>query len=115
MDKLTKSVTFLNCYSSFTVTQFYDDIASKIVNFSLYSFLACLIISGSIRLISLMKLSEEAGIQMFGPDNVAIQKVRIIVILTSSILFLVLLHDSGKYETLFNPAIKNGTEIKQVI
>ena len=62
-----------------------------------------------------MKLSEEAGIQMFGPDNVAIQKVRIIVILTSSILFLVLLHDSGKYETLFNPAIKNGTEIKQVI
>ena len=103
--------TFINYISSFTITPLHDDIASKMVLFSLHSFLTCLIISGSIRLISLVKLSEEAGIQIFGPDNAAIQKVRLIVILTSSLLFLVLRHDPGSNENVFN----QSSEIKQVI
>ena len=52
---------------------------------------------------------------MFGPDNVAIQRVRLIVVLTSIMLFLVLFHDSEKYDSVFNPATKIATKIEQVI
>ena len=48
-------------------------IGSKVTSFSLYSILTCLTISGSLRLISVIRLSEEAGIQCLGQDdNVAI-------------------------------------------
>ena len=46
---------------------------------------------------------EEAGIQFFGPDNVAIMKVRLIVISTSSILGLLFIQDSGTFAALFHP------------
>ena len=94
-----------------TTTQFHAYAGSKVVQFSIFSFLACLIISGLLRLISLVKMSEEAGIQFFGSDNVAIWKVRLIVITTSSIMSIVLIQDSGNFETVFYP----DTTIKEVI
>ena len=56
-------------------------------------------------------MSEEAGIQMFGPDNVAIQRVRIIVISISVPISMVLLQDTGYFEVTFYP----DTKIKEVI
>ena len=64
-----------------------------------------------LRLVSLAKLSEEAGIQCLGPDNVAIWKVRLIIIFTSSLISLVQIKDTGNYEKTFYPDI----EIQQVI
>ena len=50
-----------------------------------------------------VKMSEEAGIQFFGPDNDAIRKVRLIVISTSGIISLALILDSGNFERTFYP------------
>ena len=83
----------------------------KFVQFSIQSLIFCLIISGSLRLASLIKLSEEDGIQFFGPDNVAIRKVRLIVISTSSLITLVLINDVGHFEHTFY----SGAQMKQVI
>ena len=58
-------------------------VGSKLVSFSMYSIFTCLVISGSLRLISVVKLSEEAGIQCLGQDGVAIWKVRIVAVILS--------------------------------
>ena len=73
--------------------------------------MACLIISGTLRLVSMVKMSEEAGIQFFGPDNVAIQRVRIIILATSGLLSLVLIQDPGSFKLIFYPS----SECEQVI
>ena len=57
-------------------------------------------------MVSLVKMSEEAGIQFFGPDNVAIQKVRFIVVSTSSLFSLVLFQDNVSFEVTFYPDAK---------
>ena len=56
---------------------------SKLVSFSMYSIFTCLVISGSLRLISVVKLSEEAGIQCLGQDGVAIWRVRTVAVTLS--------------------------------
>ena len=53
---------------------------------------------------SLIKISEEAGIQYFGPDNVAIQRVRVIILATSGLLSLVLVQDPGSFKLIFYPS-----------
>ena len=78
------------------------------VLFSLHSFLACLIISGTLRLVSLIKISEEAGLQYFGPDNVAIQRVRIIILTTSGLLSFALIQDPGSFKLIFYPSSEKG-------
>jgi hypothetical protein len=53
----------------------------------IYTFFDCVfisfIISGSLRFISLVKLSEESGLQLLGPDNLAIVRVRFISVAIS--------------------------------
>ena len=44
----------------------------------MYCFMLGLIVSGCLRLISVVKLSEEAGIQCLGDDSSAITRVRIL-------------------------------------
>jgi hypothetical protein len=56
-------------------------------------------------------MSEEAGLQFLGPDNVVIRKVRLIVISTSGVISMALIQDSGNFERTFNP----GTAITHVI
>ena len=73
--------------------------------------MACLIISGTLRLVSMVKMSEEAGIQFFGPDNVAIQKVRLFVLSTSSLVSLVLIQDNHFIESTMYP----DTKVREVI
>ena len=56
-------------------------------------------------------MSEEAGFQFFGPDNVAIWKVRLITVSSSSLIALLLMNVSGRSELIFYP----GTKVTQVI
>ena len=93
-------VTFINLNFSMTTSKIFAIAGIKAVHFSLYSFLSCLIISGLLRLVSLVKLSEEAGLQFFGPDNVAILKIRLIVVSTSSLFSLALINESGNFEAI---------------
>ena len=72
--------------------------------------ISSLIITGILQLASLIKLSEEDGIQFFGPDNVAIRKVRLIVISTSGLITLVLFKDKSYFEHSFY----SGTQMEQV-
>ena len=55
---------------------------------------------------SLVKMSEEAGIQFFGPDNLAIWRVRLIVVATSGFFSMVLMNESGNFEKRFYPDTK---------
>ena len=49
----------------------------------------------------MVKMSEEAGIQYFGPDNLAIQRVRLIIMTTSGLLSLILIQDPGSFKLIF--------------
>ena len=49
----------------------------------------------------MVKMSEEAGIQFFGPDNVAIQRVRFIIMTTSGLLSLILIQEPGNFKQAF--------------
>ena len=97
----------MQIHFSLTTTLLHANLGSKVVLFSLHSFLACSTIGGTLRLISISKISEEAGIQFFGPDNVAIQRVRLIVFTTSGLLSLVLIQDPGNFKLIFYPSSEN--------
>ena len=62
-------------------------------------------------MVSLVKMSEEEVMQFFGPDNVAIQKVRFIVLSTSSLISLVLIQDNVSFEVMFHP----DSKVKEVV
>jgi len=79
------------CLISDTLTlNFYLALAISVAAFvTLCNCLWTLAITGTLRFISIVKNSEEAGIQMLGPDNIAIWKIRwISVCLTLSIPFM---------------------------
>ena len=48
-----------------------------LINFCINNLYLCLILGGALRLISLLKNSEAAGLQIFGPDNDALQLFRL--------------------------------------
>ena len=56
---------------------------------SVFFFISCLsislFISGVLRLISVIKKSEAAGLQLLGPDNIALNKIRLVSVTFSSI------------------------------
>ena len=56
-------------------------------------------------------MSEEAGIQIFGPDNVAIRRFRLIVVSFSGLISTILIQETGNFEITFYP----DTEIRKVI
>ena len=108
---VTKNKICSYYFFSLTISQLNARVASKIFTFGLHSLLICSITSGSIRLASLVKMSEEAGIQCFGPDNLAIWRVRLIVVATSGTISMVLMKESGSFEQRFYP----DTKYQQVI
>ena len=56
-------------------------------------------------------MSEEAVMQFFGPDNVAIRKVRFFVLSTASLISLVLIQDNHTVEATMYPDTKVGEVI----
>ena len=106
-----RHIFFLLSNFSLSVNQYQAYVTAKVVRFSIHSCLECLIISSTLRLVSLVKMSEEAVMQLFGPDNVAIQKVRFIVLSISSLFSLMLIQDNHSIEVTMNPNAK----VKEVI
>ena len=94
----------MQIHYSLSISLLHANLGSAVITFSYHSFFVCLIISGTLRLVSLIKLSEEAGIQYFGPDNVAIKQIRMIVITTSGLLSLVFIQDPGLFKLRFYPS-----------
>jgi hypothetical protein len=70
-----------------------DFYSALVFAFLTYLFMHCIAISlficGTLRLISLVKNSEESGIQLLGPDFHAIVKVRWISVVTTILIFTV--------------------------
>jgi hypothetical protein len=58
---------------------------STSVNFFISCFSISLIISGGLKLISAIKKSEAAGLQLLGPDYIALNKIRLISVVCSII------------------------------
>ena len=56
------------------------------INFFTSTVCVSVTISGILRLVSLVKVSEEAGLQLLGPDNVAVVIIRFASILISAFL-----------------------------
>ena len=69
--------TILAGNSKFTLNFEYALLYSMLINFFLNNLYLGLILSGALRLISLLKNSEAAGLQIFGPDNDALQLFRL--------------------------------------
>ena len=102
---------FFQSNSSLSTPQYLAYVVAKIVRFSIHASLLCLIVSSSLRFVSLVKMSEEAGIQFFGPDNVAIKKVRFIALSTCCLISLVLMQDNHSIEAMMYP----NTNVREVI
>jgi hypothetical protein len=75
-----------------------------LINFFVANISVCLTLSGFLRLISLVKGSEAAGLQLFGQENVAIFIIRLISFIMSSILSIIfpfiVIHVYGAYPFL---------------
>jgi hypothetical protein len=63
-------------------------------------------VSGSIQFVSIIKLSEEAGLQFFGSDFIAIQKVRCGSITFALFISILLKENSSSFEHLFDATNK---------
>jgi hypothetical protein len=114
---LTFAIGVSSCLASAKITL--DFPPALIISVAAYFFLCnslwYLTISGALRLITIVKNSEQAGIQLFGPDNIAIWKIRwISVVLTSSLLLTGLLYFQSFpsfYYTLSYEKTIDGTDM----
>ena len=80
-------------------------VVSKIYLFAFYYIMTCMIFTLSLRLLSVVRLSEEAGIQCLGPDNVAIWKVRYSSLTVSIGISLLLFNNISSFQLLFHPEL----------
>jgi len=77
--------------------------------FCFYNQVIYLAISGSLRLASILRLSEEAGIQRLGSDSDAIWKVRLFSSTIASVISLVLAGNKSTFQMLFDPEALPGS------
>jgi len=73
-----------------------------LVEFLVFCLATSLIVSGTLRLTSLIKNSESAGLQLLGPENIAIVKVRLTSIIFSAIYELILVFYFDVHSGLFD-------------
>ena len=59
--------------------------------------------TGSLRFVSVLQLSEEAGIQSLGSDPAALWKVRFVSASISGVVSIVLAENVATFEKLFSP------------
>ena len=72
-----------------------------LINFFCNNIYVCLTIAAVLRLISLIKSSEAAGLQLLGPDNEAISVIRCISVLSSSLFPCFVINVLNAYPGLF--------------
>ena len=107
---LTISIAVIHCIVELEAGLFLNYQASWIysglVEFLVFSLANSLIVSGTLRLISLLRNSESAGLQLLGPENIAVVKIRWASIIISAIyeLILVLYFDvhSGLFDLFYS-------------
>jgi hypothetical protein len=81
---------------------FYATLYSRIFEVILFFLSTSLILSGGLRLLSMVKRSEAAGLQLLGPDDTAIVITRCIYLVPSAVLELALALDGGLHSGLFD-------------
>jgi hypothetical protein len=87
---LVSSTSAIHCLSlnndTYTLSYNFSLAYSVLITFFVSSLSISLIFSGGLRLISVIQKSEAAGLQLLGPDNIALNKIRL-VSLTFSFIF----------------------------
>jgi hypothetical protein len=81
-------------------------IVAKSILFCFYCLTFGLLVSGILCFVSILKLSEEAGIQFLGSDFIAIWKVRFGSIIFALFISILLKDNSSSFEQLFDPTNK---------
>ena len=92
-----------NILFCFSISFVHATFVAKSYRFAFSYVTICLLVSGTLRFISLLKLSEEAGVQCLGSDLDGIWKVRILAISISSLISLIFLDTSTTFQQLFYP------------
>lgn len=77
--------------------------------FCFYNQMIYLVVSGSLRMASILRLSEEAGIQRLGSDSEAIWKVRLFSSSIAGLISLVLAGNKSTFQMLFDPEALPGS------
>lgn len=110
LHSLTLAVADIHCLieleNGTALDHFYSSLYAIISEVLVHCFSSSLILSGGLRFITLIKNSETQGLQLLGPENVAIIKIRVICILFSvvfeGILAFYLDVHSGIYNLMQN-------------
>jgi hypothetical protein len=84
------------------VNDFFANLYSRIFEVILLFISSFMILVGGLRLLSLAKRSEAAGLQLLGPDDTAIMIARFIYLVPSIILELVVIWDDKVRSGLFD-------------
>jgi hypothetical protein len=84
---LTMAVGVIHCLVEFengvALNYIFSTLYASIFEIMVFCISISLILSGGLRLITLIKKSESAGHQLLGPENIAIVKIRVISVLLS--------------------------------
>jgi hypothetical protein len=84
---LAMAVGVIHCLVEFengvALNYIYSTLYASIFEIMVFCISISLILSGGLRLITLIKKSESAGHQLLGPENIAIVKIRVISVLLS--------------------------------
>ena len=107
----TATAGFIHCLLkdgslSFTLSATYSGITIFFVDCLCIS----LIFGGSLRLISLLRNSEVGGLQLLGPENIAILKIRMISIVISFSFQIVMIFSFEAQSGLFNMFYESETK-----
>jgi hypothetical protein len=84
---LAYAVAVIHCLveleNGFALNYNYSTVYSTIIEVLVFCISTSLVLSGGLRLLTLIKNSETAGLQLLGSENIAIVKIRVISILLS--------------------------------
>jgi hypothetical protein len=103
---LVFSVAIAHCLfhhdEGLAVSDFFANLYSRIFEVMMLFISSFMILIGGLRLLSLVKRSEAAGLQLLGPDDTAIMIARFIYLVPSIILELVVIWDGKIRSGLFD-------------
>ena len=103
---LVYSVAIIHCIieleSGQVVSYSFAVVYSGLFDFITISLSIFLILSGGLRLLSIVSKSEVTGLQILGPDSVAITKARLISLVTSGVYECFITFHQGSHPGLFD-------------
>jgi hypothetical protein len=106
------STSVIHCFSvgndTLTLSYEFATVYSVTISFFVSSISISLIFSGVLRLISVIKKSEAAGLQLLGSDYIALNKIRLVSVTFSLIFPCLLIYFFNAHPALFS--LYNGTQ-----